>query len=43
MSENGSDYEQEENRRVMDHSCELVRSQALKKLNQESRQKAPKH
>ena len=32
MSENGSDYEQEENRRVMDHSCELVRSQALKKV-----------
>ena len=36
MAENGSDYEQEENRRVMDHSCELVRSQALKKVKAEA-------
>lgn len=43
MSENGSDYEQEENRRVMDHSCELVRAQALKKLSQEFQRKGPKH
>lgn len=36
MSENGSDYEQEENRRVMDRSCELVRSQSLKKVKAEA-------
>lgn len=36
MSENGSDYEQEENRRVMDRSCELVRSQSLKKVKSEA-------
>lgn len=36
MSEKGSDYEQEENRRVMDRSCELVRSQSLKKVKSEA-------
>lgn len=42
MSENGSDYEQEENRRVMDRSCELVRSQALKKVKSEATEEGQK-
>lgn len=42
MAENGSDYEQEENRRVMDHSCELVRSQALKKVKAEATENGQK-
>lgn len=32
MSEEGSDYGQEENRRVMDRSCDLVRAAALRKI-----------